>query len=141
MAAPHAVDLDVATVDLVDLAEEVEVGDLAFEVCFLGLHVDRLVSHDLLAARRTHLDADAAAGAVLGRHLDRVQPVLAEFLEVTSLHAARREGLGSVGQRRRFIHLGANCSVWANHGTLATLDAHLRVPDGNLLRDVALLPA
>ena len=56
--------------------------------------VQGLVPHLRLAARRAHVDADAAAGAVVGRHLHgELQP-----RQVAAAPVLRLEALGRVGQ-------------------------------------------
>jgi hypothetical protein len=39
---------------------------------------------------------------------------------------------------RFFVHLGADHGVGADHDALAALDAHIGIPDGHFLADVAL---
>jgi hypothetical protein len=70
LAALDRVVGDEAAIERRDRLEEVPAPP--FDVTMLGdrLHVDRLVARIGLALGRTDLDAHAAAGAVVRRHLD-----------------------------------------------------------------------
>ena len=90
---------------------------------------------DLSLAGQT-IDAEVAAGAVLGGHLDRVLlPLELGALEVGGLEGGR--GLAEVGG---VVDLRADGRVGADERALVALDADLVVPDGDLERDRALLP-
>ena len=89
-----------------------------------------------LVAARADLDAHAAAGAVLDRHLHG--PLLAGVL--LALGVDRLEGRRSALQVHRVVDLGADAGVRAVQRALAALDAQLGIPHRHLERDVALLP-
>ena len=110
MRALDHVKLDRLAVNLGDFEEEVEVGPLPLEVVELVLHVDRLVLDDLLAARGTDVDADAAAGAVVRGDLDG-QVKAGIFLAGVGV---RLVSLGLALQVRQREDLGANGRVRAN---------------------------
>ena len=64
------------------------------------------------------------------------------FMPAHSLSRASQD-LNVAGRAFQFlavVHLDADHGVRADHGALAALDADLRVPCGNLERQVALLP-
>ena len=87
---------DEAAVERRDRLEELPVRALGVAVGVRRLQVDRLVPDLGLALGRADVDADAAAGAVVGRHLDR-DPVVDEVagLELLALEARRGAGDGS----------------------------------------------
>ena len=99
--------LDERAVELGDREEEVVALPLDRQVVGLRLEVDRLVAHLLLGVRRTRLDADPAARAVVRRDLDRhlhpgqvpIAPVLGEE-PVAALPRAPRAGRPSCGSPR-----------------------------------------
>ena len=103
----------------------------------LRRHVDGLVPRVRLVLGRADLDAEVAAGAVLGRHLDRVLPALERR------RPGSRSALKVAGAPARalgVVDLGADGGVRADERALVALDADLRVPDRDLDGEVALLP-
>ncbi len=120
-----------------EVQEEVVVRLLGIEVVESGFHVDRLAARIGAVLGRAHFDAEVAAGAILRRHLQHV--LLAAH--VAGLHIQRIQGGGGIGQRTRFYHLGANGGVGAGGHAVVALGTEVRLPDGHLLGDVALLPA
>ena len=101
------------------------------------MHVERLTRHVALVFRGTNFNAEPATRAVFDSNLNRVKLV-------RKLAPLCRHGLKS---GRRIFEIAfrtdfrANRRVRANHYALATLDAYIRFPNRNILRDVALLPA
>ena len=94
-------------VDLRDREEEVEALALDLEVVALRLEVDRAVADRLLRVRRARVDADPAAGAVVGsdldRHLHPGQVPVAPVLHGEARRGRRRAppaGTPSSGSRR-----------------------------------------
>ena len=77
-------------------------------------------------------DAQRAAGAVLGRHLQRVGRVVAVFL---ALERQRDEARRRASLRRRRVDLGADGGVRADERALVALDAEAGVPHRDLRRD------
>ena len=122
-------------VQLGDPEEEVPALQLALQELIHRGHVDRLVLDLLLGMGRADLDADPAAGAVVGR------------MDGASSRAGR--GSGNLGLEAR---RGALQGLGAEHlhadgrrarrcpGALAAVDADRRVPDGDLGGQRALLP-
>ena len=88
-----------------------------------------------LGLGRAHVDADAAAGAVVGRHLDR-EPVIGQVLGAERLVQEVRRG---VGDRVGVEDLHADGGVGAHDGALAAVDADVGIPDRDLLGDGPLL--
>ena len=137
LGALHRVGADVGAGRIGDVQEEVERAALHVEVLELRLHVDGTVLHLFLAVGRTHVDADPATGAVVGRHLDRhPHPGLLARLPFLVL-----EALGCALQRRRLEHLHPDGRVRADERALGAVDADRRIPDRDLVRDAPLLPA
>ena len=126
-----------AAVDLGDAEEEVVADALDVAVLDRRQQVDGLVLRLGLAARRAHVDADAAAGAVVGRHLDRQPGAGRELAPAVRLAeevvGSAREVLGGEG-------LHADGRVRAHDGALAAVDAQVGVPDGDRVGEAALLP-
>ena len=88
-----------------------------------------------LALGRAHVDAHAAAGAVVGRDLDR-EAVPGEVLRAELLV---QELVRGVGHRLGREDLHADGGVRADDGALAAVDADVGVPDRDLLGDGPLL--
>ena len=100
--------------------------------------LERLVPRVRLVLGGADLDAQAAAGAVLGRDLHRVRVAL----EVVALVGDRLEGRRACpASSRLVVDLDADRGVRADHRALVALDADRLVPDRDLEGDVALLPA
>ena len=129
-------DFNVAAVQFRNLEEEIPVLALGHAQRRLRHHVDRLQPGFGLVLDRTDFDADAAAGAVFRRYLNRVLEALPFFVA----------GLGGLESRRRalqffgVVNLDADDRVRTNHGALSALDADLRIPGRDFERQVALLP-
>ena len=123
-------------VELGQVEEECEVRPLDRGVLRLRQHVDGLVLRVRLVLAGTDVHAQVAAGAVLGRHLDRVR----HSLVVSPLIVNRLEGTWSTGEGFLAIHLGPDRRVRADERALVALDAELRIPDRDLQGDVAPLP-
>jgi hypothetical protein len=102
----------------------------------LRRHVDRLPPRMGLVLGRADLDAESATGAVLGRYLQGVQKVFEVGFGRVPPEAVRRSG-ESLGR----IDLGADGGMRADQGALVALDAQVGLPDRDLQRQVALLPA
>jgi hypothetical protein len=123
-------------VDGREIEEEGEPFPLPGEDRVLGHHVERLVLHQFLAARRTHLGTDGAAGAVIGSHLDH-QPLVGEVLaHRRPMEEARR------GPRQcRLVDVGdADRGVRAHQGAAPAVDTDVGIPDWDLVGDRPLLP-
>ena len=102
----------------------------------LRMHVDGLVLGIGLVFGRTEHHAEGAAGAILGRDLDRVlRAGIVGRPEVDRL-----EGGGRLLQESRLIDLDADRRVRADERALVALDADRRVPHRDLGGDVAFLP-
>ena len=114
-----------------DGAEEVPAATLFVAVLLGGGHVDGLVAHLGLGLGRADLDADAAAGAVVGSHLDG--DVVVE--QRLGLVGDAAEAVGGAGEGLRRVDLHADGGVRADDRALAALDADLGVPDGDLAGD------
>ena len=127
--------LHLASVDLGKREEEIPVLALALEVVGLRQRVERLVIRILLVLRRTRLDADAAAGAVVGRNLDG-HPHPRQVLRAPLL---RPEAGRRPDERLRLVDLHPDRSVRADERALGAVDADRLVPDRELLGEVALL--
>src|SRR5207248_11489109 len=102
----------------------------------LRRHVQRFEPRLRFVLRGADLHADTAAGAIFGCDLDAVLHA-APFLvaDLGGLEGGRR-----AFQFPRIVNLDPDHSMGANHGTLAALDAGLRVPYRNLECKIALLP-
>ena len=96
------VELDLGPVDLRQAEEEGVVLALRVAQRALRLHVDRLVLRVRLVLGRADHDAQRAAGAVLGRDLDRVL----HALELVALEVDRLEG------RRRVLQADRTRRPW-----------------------------
>ncbi len=107
---------------------------LAIQVVALRLHVDRFVSHHLFALGGANVDADAAAGAVVGSDLDREQ-VVAVVLFLPQLRGETGRG---VGERRP----SGNALIgWRRAGRPARRGrsrCRCRIPNGDLRGDAPL---
>ena len=117
--------------------EKVPVAPLLVAQGPLRLHVDGLAAGFAPVAHRADLNAEAAAGAVFGGHLEGealAGPVL------IPRRGAQEAGGGSL-QLLGLHHLGADHGMGADHHALAALHAHVWIPDRDGLGDVALLPA
>ena len=118
-----------------DRLEEVPAASFHVGMIRHGLHVDRLVARLGLALGRAHVDADAAAGTVVGGDLDGEQMVgqipRAELLG----YEVRRGALDR--SRREDLH--PDRGMRANHGAFAAIDADGRIPDRDRLGDSPLL--
>ena len=95
-----------------------------------------LVLHVRLVVGGAHLDADPAAGAVVGRHLDR-HPAPGSS---RSFHSLWSEAVGGVGRHVGVEDLHPDRAVRAHERALRAVDADRRVPDRDLARDRSLLP-
>src|SRR5262249_12962726 len=60
--------------------------------------------------------------------------------DVTITCRARLEGRRRCSQVRLVVDFDADDAMWADHGSLAALDAHVRGPHGYVLGEVALFP-
>ncbi len=120
-----------------EVQKEVVVRLLGIEVVESGFHVDRLAARIGAVPGRAHFDAEVAAGAILRRYLQHI--LLAAH--VAGLHIERVQGRGGIGQRFFIHHLSADGGVGAGGHAVVALGAEVRLPDGHLLGDVALLPA
>ena len=127
---------DALAVKLGQAHEKVPVDAFCLTQRRLHFHVDGFVLDFALALGRADFHTQPAAGAVFRRDLQRVTQ---RFIFTPAGFRGLERGRG-LGQVRRVIHLGANCSVRANQHALAALDAQFRIPNGNLLRKVALFP-
>ena len=117
------------------LLEEGDVLALAREQRLQVVEVDRLAARLIGRGHRTGLDAQPASGAVLDVHLQREPGVR----EAGPLQQRRPEAVGSALQALRGVVAGADHAVRADEAAVAALDAELRIPDGDDVRDVALL--
>ncbi len=72
-----------------------------------GLHVDRLVAHLRLRLGGTHLDAHAASGAVIGRHLDRHPVIRRDPSSGSPSSGIRRARRSSAAGSKTFIRIVA----------------------------------
>ena len=101
----------------------------------LGLHRERTRAALFLGLYRAVVGAEAAAGAVFGSDLYREG-----FAgEVFPFRVGVLEGLGGVLKELLVVDLGAYRRVRADEDALTALDAEVRIPDGDVYRDVALL--
>ena len=121
-----------------DLAEEVE--RLAFAVAVLGdrRHVDGLALGLGAVLGGTDLDAEPAAGAVVGRDLHGVGEAFELGGEPLGLAAERRRCAFAVGGVE---HLGDDGGVGADHRAAVALHAQVGLPDRDLQGDGPLLEA
>ena len=125
----------VGPIDLRQVEEERVVGALGVAQRRLRRHVDRLVLGVGAILGRADVDTQIAAGAILGRHLNR------ELLSsVPAFEQCGLEGRRRMRQRRLAVDLRSNRGVRAHERTLVALDADLLVPDGDLESQVAFLP-
>ena len=125
-----------AAIVLAELLEEGPVDAVLLQDLLLGHHVQRLVAGVALVPRRADIGTEAAAGAVVGRHLvGDVEP-----LELLAPHGAVAETLGCILELLLGEDLGADGRVGTDEGTLAALDAQIRIPAGQLQGDGALFP-
>src|SRR5208282_722962 len=129
-------DLDLAPIQFWNLEEEIPVLALRFAQRRLRHHVDGFQAGLALVLDGTDIDADAASGAVFGRHLDGVLHPLPVFVA----HLGGLESRWRACQLFRIVDLDADYSVRADHGAFAALNADLRIPRRNFKRNVALLP-
>ena len=126
-----------APVELGDGPEEVPAGALGVAVLEDGLQVERLVPGLGLGPARADLDAEAAAGAVVGGHLDG-QQMTGELLGA--------EGLGEESRGSRLDGLGSedlhpDRRVRADDRALPAVAADGGIPDRDLGGDGPLLEA
>ena len=133
LRALDRVGLDLRPIHVGNRHEEVVRGALAVQVRQLRLHVDRLVLDLRLVLGRADVDAQAAAGAIVGSHLHDKLPAG----ELLALVVGRSKTFRSLGQQRRIEGLHANRRVRATERTQPALRANLRIPDGNVLGDAA----
>ena len=119
-----------------DRQEEVPGGALVVEVVELRAHVDRLVLDLLLAAGGADIDADPAARAIVGGHLDR-HPSSRALAVLPLLVLERLRGTLGLG---RLVDLHADRGMRAHEGALRAVDADRRIPDRDLPRDRPPLP-
>ena len=89
-----------------------------------------------LLVGRAQVDADAAAGAVVGGDLDAQQ---VRRVQLAGLEVLGQEAVRGPVERVRLEHLHPDRGVRAHDRALAAVDADLRVPDRDLGRDRALL--
>ena len=122
-------------VDLRQRQEEVPVGALALDVVGLRQRVERLVVLELLVAGGAGLDADPAAGAVVGRDLDRHR----HPGQVLRAPLLRAEARGRADELGRVVDLHPDRRVRADERALGAVDAELLVPDRQLVGEVPLL--
>ena len=102
----------------------------------MRLHVNGFEAGGGLVFGGTDIDADATSRAVLRRDLNRI-------VQALPLTVARRALLERWGRRNRvlpIVDLDADDAMGADHGTLAALDADVRIPHGDFLGEVALFP-
>ena len=128
--------LDELAVGLEQRKEELVVEAFGLAQRKLRGHVERFVLGVRLVLGRTHLNAQRAARAILGRDLD------GEIHAGYTGRAERRvfEGLRSGLQRRRLVVFRPHGRVGADEHALVALDAQRRIPHGDFLGDVALFP-
>ena len=127
--------VELVSVGLGDVEEEVPVRALGFAERHLGLHRERTRAALFLGLYRAVVGAEAAAGAVFGSDLYREG-----FAgEVFPFRVCVLEGLGGVLKELLVVDLGAYRRVRADEDALTALDAEVRIPDGDVYRDVALL--
>ena len=106
-----------------------------FENGRLRREVDRLHAGIARAVRRTHLDADAAAGAVLQVDLQREAHVgIAARVDRRGLEPGRAPLQLAIA-----VVFGADHAVGAGEPALAALDAQVWLPHRHVVGDVALL--
>ena len=101
----------------------------------LRQRVERLVAGELLVLGRADLDADPAAGAVVGRDLDRHR----HARQVLRAPLLRAEARGRAGELGRVVDLHPDRRVRADERALGAVDAERLVPDRQLVGEVALL--
>src|SRR5208283_964123 len=108
-------DLDLAPIQFWNLEEEIPVLALRFAQRRLRHHVDGFQAGLALVLDGTDIDADAASGAVFGRHLDGVLHPLPVFVA----HLGGLESRWRACQLFRIVDLDADYSVRADHGAFA----------------------
>src|SRR5262249_3162358 len=127
---------ELGAIDFGEVEEVLPVFALGLAQRWLRLHVDGFVAGVALAFYRADVDADGATGAVFRSDLESVVVVLHALpLGLSPLEGCR----GFIAEFGR-VDLGADDGVRADHDALAALDAEVLIPDGDELRDVALLP-
>ena len=117
------------------MEEEVEVPGLRFADRRLRFQVDGLLAGHGLVHAGAALHAQAAAGAILGRHLHG--ELLAGIFLAFGIRAFERGR--RLGQHGGIVGLHADGRVRADQRALRALDADGGVPDRDLGRDVAFL--
>ena len=85
-----------------------------------------------LVLGRADVDAQAAAGAIVGRDLERELPARDTPCPAQSVDL---KPAGAPAERRGIVDLHADRGVRADQRAQAALDADLRVPDGDVLGD------
>ena len=124
--------------DVGDLLEERECFALPLAVVVDGPHVDRLALRLAAVLGRAHLDAEPAAGAVVGRDLHDVVEALQLGREA---FAHMTEAIRCARDVARLEHLRADGRVRADHRAPVALHAEIRFPDRDLEGDAPLLVA
>ena len=100
-------------------------------------HVNRLQPRLRFVARRTDINADAAARTILDRDLQRV----AQAPPIGQPRLARLERCRRGVEHGRRIDFAANHRMRTHHHALVALDTDIRIPDRHLCRQVALFPS
>ena len=117
------------------LLEERDVVALGLDQGLARGQVDRLATGLGRGDDRAGLDAEPAAGAVLDVDLERV----ARVGQADGFQRGRAEPGRRALQVGLVVVPGADHAVRADEAAVAALDAEVGVPDGDQLRDVALL--
>src|SRR4051812_24012970 len=89
-----------------------------------------------LALCRTDANTQTATGAIFRSHLQEISQVLAAFPACSG----RLQTFGRTDQLFRLDQLGAKGRVRTDGHALAALNAEVLIPNGDLQREVALLP-
>ena len=130
------VDLDIPAIELRDFEEELPVFALRETQRRLGHHVDGLQACLTLVLSRADVYTNAASRAVFRRDLDRVLQALPFLI---ACNGGLKSGRSSF-QVSVVVNLDSDDGMRTDHGALTTLDTSLRIPDGNLERNVAFFP-
>ena len=114
--------------------EEVPVLRLGFAQRRLGRHHERVARRIVLVLAGADVRADRAARAVFRSDLDGEQ----RSREVLRLEGHALEGFGGARLERFRVELRADRGVRTDRHALVALNAEFRIPDGNLVGEVAL---
>ncbi len=108
---------------------------LCLQMIQLRLHVDGPVPNRFLALGRTDFHADAAAGAIVGRHLDR-QAMTGELLTFRLLGL---EGFGSSLEHVGQVRFDADRRMGTDQRAHGAVDTDRRIPDRDFQSDTPFL--